>query len=95
MTTRHIESFLWEAFDRVAAIPFFGDGDDGNSGHYHYHGRTDDVATVIPDGSRQLAEEEEEEEDGAGGGSSPPPPPPSGWTTPAYRTRICTPPSFS
>ena len=68
MTTRHIESFLWEAFDRVAAIPFFGDGDDGNTGHYHYHGRTDDVATVIPDGSRQLAEEEEEEEDGAGGG---------------------------
>ena len=68
MTTRHIESFLWEAFDRVAAIPFFGDGDDENTGHYHYHGRTDDVATVIPDGSRQLAEEEEEEEDGAGGG---------------------------
>ena len=65
MTTRHIESFLWEAFDRVAAIPFFGDDDDGNTGHYHYHGRTDDVATVIPDSSRQLAEEEE---DGAGGG---------------------------
>jgi len=64
--TRHIESFLWEAFDRVAAIPFFGYGDGENTGHYHYHGRTDDVATVIPDGSRQLAEEEEE--DGAGGG---------------------------
>ena len=61
MTTRHIESFLWEAFDRVVAIPFSGDGDD--NGLYH-HGRTDDVATVLPY-RRQLAEEGGE--DGGGG----------------------------